>query len=435
MLPADRLWPNPYNPRRELGDLNELMESIMARGVMQPLTVVPRFPGTAGTGADDPEKQKEMGHTVVIGHRRLAAAKLAGLPEVPCVVADMDLRTQVSVMLAENMQRCDLTLSEEIEGIQMALDLGETVNGIAEKTGLSQKTVKRRVKIAKLGVDAVRDGAERGATLEDYENLLKIKDEKKRGEILQYIGTSSFSMYINRELFEQQKADNRIKLNEFMSKLGAQNVDDREGGTDGLKRVESFLSFDLRDWTPPDGDYVWWYEMSDYNCWIYREYLSGEEQDAKSESYAEKEARILGPIREASQIARNCRLDFMLSDAADGDTGVMLDFVLSAVSGKLSGAVQSMRKDTAKIFEKETGHVLASGKIAYKLFVTVWWLLDNTQYNRVKTYNWDGEYSPSPLLEEIYDTLAALGYSISDDERALLDGAHTAYVRGSERMF
>ena len=64
-------------------------------------------------------------YRVVIGHRRLAAAKLAGLAEVPCAVVEMTEQEQIATMLLENMQRSDLTVYEQAQGFQMMLDLGE----------------------------------------------------------------------------------------------------------------------------------------------------------------------------------------------------------------------------------------------------------------------------------------------------------------------
>ncbi len=84
--------------------------------------------------------------TVVIGHRRLAAAKLAGLTEVPCVIAQMTVKEQMQTMLLENMQRAELTVYEQAQGFQMMLDLGSTVEEVAEKSGFSVATVRRRVK-------------------------------------------------------------------------------------------------------------------------------------------------------------------------------------------------------------------------------------------------------------------------------------------------
>lgn len=78
--------PHPENPRKNLGNLTELAESIKANGIMQNLTVVPKDGGR---------------YLAVIGHRRLAAAKLAGLETVPCAVVDMDRKAQLSTMLLE----------------------------------------------------------------------------------------------------------------------------------------------------------------------------------------------------------------------------------------------------------------------------------------------------------------------------------------------
>ena len=115
---VDQIDPHPENPRKDLGDLTELAESIKTNGIMQNLTVIPNNMGR---------------YTVVIGHRRLAAAKLAGLSTVPCaVVYDMDHKTQLSTMLLENMQRSELTYVEQADGFQMMLDLGETVESFSE---------------------------------------------------------------------------------------------------------------------------------------------------------------------------------------------------------------------------------------------------------------------------------------------------------------
>lgn len=93
-IETSKIHPHPDNPRKELGDLTELAESIKEQGILQNLTVIPE-------GEED--------YLVVIGHRRLAAAKLAGLEKVPCVISDMDHKTQVATMLLENIQRQDLT--------------------------------------------------------------------------------------------------------------------------------------------------------------------------------------------------------------------------------------------------------------------------------------------------------------------------------------
>ena len=75
-ISVENIYPHPENPRKDLGDLSELVESIKKQGVMQNLTVIP------GHWLEDGEWSDEA-YTLIIGHRRCAAAKLAGVTEVP----------------------------------------------------------------------------------------------------------------------------------------------------------------------------------------------------------------------------------------------------------------------------------------------------------------------------------------------------------------
>lgn len=149
-LSSADIYPHPNNPRKELGDLSELAESVKANGILQNLTVVPRAGG---------------GYTVIIGHRRLGAAKMAGLDTVPCVIADMDDKTQVTTMLTENMQRHDLTPYEQAQSFAQLLDFGMSVEEIADKSGFSPATVRRRVKMAELDAEKLKAVSDRQINL------------------------------------------------------------------------------------------------------------------------------------------------------------------------------------------------------------------------------------------------------------------------------
>lgn len=103
-IPVEKLLHHPQNPRKEIGDITELADSVKAKGILQNLTVVPA----------------EGGYYVVIGNRRLEAAKKADLAELPCVVAEMTEKEQMETMLLENIQRVDLTVKEQAGGRQLA---------------------------------------------------------------------------------------------------------------------------------------------------------------------------------------------------------------------------------------------------------------------------------------------------------------------------
>lgn len=133
------LIPNPNNPRRDVGDVTELADSIREQGLHQALVVTP-----------DHEEHGERLFRVVIGHRRLAACKLVGIERVPCVVRELDAKTERELMLVENCQRSDLTPLEEADGYQGLLDLGANVGELALKTGRSESFVRGRLRIARI---------------------------------------------------------------------------------------------------------------------------------------------------------------------------------------------------------------------------------------------------------------------------------------------
>ena len=139
-IKIENLHSHPNNPRKDLGDLAELANSIKVNGVMQNLTVTPMVVEETG-------QIMQSEYKVVIGHRRKAAAKLAGLVELPCMVVVMDERQQLATMMLENIQRSDLTVYEQAQGFQMMLDLGETVESISLDTGFSATTIRRRTKL------------------------------------------------------------------------------------------------------------------------------------------------------------------------------------------------------------------------------------------------------------------------------------------------
>ena len=160
-IPVDRINSHQHNPRREIGDLAELTDSVRAQGVRQNLLVVPA--------------EQDGAYTVVIGHRRLAAARAAGLETVPCVIdAELGAAAQIQLMLVENLQRADLSPVEEANGYQDLLDLGMTAAQIRKTTGRTRATVKARLGLLTLPADAQAKVHEGQATLEDAAKLEKL---------------------------------------------------------------------------------------------------------------------------------------------------------------------------------------------------------------------------------------------------------------------
>lgn len=166
-LALDQLRPHPHNVRRDLGDLGELAKSIAAQGVLEPLLVLP--PGDDGL------------HTVVAGHRRLAAALIA-TPRpvaVPCVIRDLSEVEVLEAMLVENLQRADITPVEEAKAYARLVELDSTVASIARKVGRSEAHVKGRLALITLP-DALLDLVDAGTlALGDAADLVRHADDEE----------------------------------------------------------------------------------------------------------------------------------------------------------------------------------------------------------------------------------------------------------------
>src|SRR6267378_256449 len=143
MVPIDKIDPNPEQPRTEFGDLTELTASIAEKGVLEPLLVKP----SRSTGR----------WMIIAGERRYRAARTAGLKELPCVEMDIDEGTVAEIALIENMQRKDLTVWEEADGLSALCErFGYTHEEVARKVGKSRSTVTEALSIAGIPAD-VRD--------------------------------------------------------------------------------------------------------------------------------------------------------------------------------------------------------------------------------------------------------------------------------------
>ncbi|HKW88826.1 MAG TPA: ParB/RepB/Spo0J family partition protein [Candidatus Acidoferrales bacterium] len=128
MIPVDKIHPNPDQPRKAIGDLSELTQSIREKGVLEPLLVrfVPR----------------EDAYYIISGERRYHASRGAGLTELPCIEKIADDAETLELALIENLQRKDLTPFEEADGLfRLAQQFDYTHEDIARKIGRARSSV------------------------------------------------------------------------------------------------------------------------------------------------------------------------------------------------------------------------------------------------------------------------------------------------------
>lgn len=135
-IDVKKITPNPDQPRTEFGDLTDLTNSIKEKGVLEPLLVKPNGDGT---------------FMIIAGERRWRASQAAGLTEVPCIEMDLDEQGIAEIALIENLQRKDLTVWEEADGLAALSErYGYTHDEIAKQISKSRSTVTEFLTIAGL---------------------------------------------------------------------------------------------------------------------------------------------------------------------------------------------------------------------------------------------------------------------------------------------
>lgn len=166
-VPARTIRPNPAQPRKVFREdkLAELAESIRQHGILQPLSV--RRVGTS--------------YELIAGERRLRAAQLAGLSEIPCIVMTMDDRESGMAAMIENLQRQDLDFIEEARGIAALMEQWRmSQEQVAAILGKSQSAVANKLRILRHSapvLEALRSG---GLTERHARALLKLREEGEK---------------------------------------------------------------------------------------------------------------------------------------------------------------------------------------------------------------------------------------------------------------
>ena len=450
MIPVERLEHHPENPRKDLGDLSELTESIRKNGVMQNLTVVPAegLPGM---------------YSVVIGNRRMEAAKMAGLEELPCVISEMDHRTQIATMLEENMQRADLTVYEQAQGFQMMMDLGLTEAEISDMTGFSRTTVKRRVKMAELDQEILKKvGAQ--LTMDDLDQLAKIRDLDKRNALLKEAGTSNFKWKIENAVSEQKKEDNYQQIRAILLQAGC-----IEKSTDGIHdfwKTYEYLPYETRinldtytagqNILPEDDRELYFYkEWGWVRFWAEKPKAEEQEEEEPTAEEIEKQKRLdeaqaaWTKLEEIENHARESRDSFIVDlNVKQKDNRKAMEWMIQAMT--VTNNADDWMSNLLPDYEEEEvqklpeGHTETDLDLSYirtaiaeapSLYAEMMGALFFDGEDSIRN-RWNrGEkpkYCRNLAMITGYEWLEAFGYKISDDERAYLDGTLDCYREEAE---
>lgn len=429
-IDVTKLKEHPDNPRKSIGDVTELAESIKARGILQNLTVVPAENGM---------------YTVIIGHRRLAAAKQAGLTEVPCAVVDMDYKTQLSTMLLENMQRSDLTVYEQAQGMQMMFNLGVPVAEIVEKTGFAETTVRKRLKIATLPTAQMQRAVERGGKLEDYVQIADIKDAEERRELLKVVGTREFEFSLTRAKKRQIEAEKTPLVKAELKSIGAKAVKNQIYST-AYERVEQCAITDWKEGTfkkPKNKEELFW-EISYGTAYLMRKKAKVPKKKEKKSEFEQRIDSANRELKRLTETAYECRVNFIRSFTAvekykETIIKWLVQFAGRIITGYCSCDRKYINSEIGADEKAEKAHYVDAPKWRQFIaedkrapIVVAYALAGDDKRNGYYNDGWYAsnkskrapQHKENQSLDRIYEFLCELGYEMSETELQLQSGEH-----------
>ena len=210
-LPARAIRPNPAQPRKIFREdaMSELADSIRQHGILQPLSV----------------RRIGSGYELIAGERRLRAAQIAGLTEIPCIVMTMDDRESGLAAMVENLQRQDLDFVEEARGISRLMgEWNMSQEQAARMLGKSQSAIANKLRLLRHSDAVLTALRENGLTERHGRALLKLPEEDEKLAAIDEIVRQGMSVaraekYILELLEGQKKSPQRINVGAFLNSL------------------------------------------------------------------------------------------------------------------------------------------------------------------------------------------------------------------------
>ncbi|MBR4289243.1 MAG: ParB/RepB/Spo0J family partition protein [Oscillospiraceae bacterium] len=210
-LPSRVIRPNPAQPRKIFQEdaLSELADSIRQHGILQPLSV----------------RRTDKGYELIAGERRLRAAQMAGLNEIPCIVMNMDDRESGLAAMVENLQRQDLDFVEEARGISRLMsDWNMSQEQVARMLGRSQSAIANKLRLLRHSDSVLAALRQNGLTERHARALLKLGTEEEKLSAITEIVRQGMSVartekYIQELLDGQKKSPRRVNVGTFLNSL------------------------------------------------------------------------------------------------------------------------------------------------------------------------------------------------------------------------
>jgi ParB family chromosome partitioning protein len=439
-MPIEYLVPHPQNPRKDLGNLEELTASIKENGIYQNLTVIP---------INEEAPVEEPKYMVVIGHRRLEAAKRAGLQEVPCaIVRGLTETQQLQIMLLENMQRSDLTVYEQAQGFQQLLDFGMDIEDISQQSGFSKRTIRRRLEIAKLDQNKLKEiSSTRQLSLKEFDALARIKNLEARNKLMEKIGTNDFALAVSLAVEKEKLDANMPVFLADMERLGIKKFPDNANKYSSTYRrignINLYQYEETKEKIPKKTAGVYYEANYPRNVEFYvKETKKGKARE-KSAKEIEKEKCIKEAWFKVDAMAathyelRKAFVENLRGTAKQREAvymGAYSLIVLRSIAYMSCGDISKEAGMDNKYFDPRRDEKAV--KLAYESYdniqkcIEIIYKLFNDNEKEFYANGYRAvypEYKFNPRLEAMYHWLTKLGYQMSSEEKLIAAGTHEIF--------
>jgi len=200
-IPVEQIDPNPSQPRKNFArtDMEELINSIRANGIIQPLILV--------------QKERKR-YEIIAGERRWRSAKILGLKTVPSLVREIDINKKLEIALLENVQRKDLNAMEKARAYQRLIDeFNLTQENISKRLGMARATIANSLRLLRLP-ETVQDAIEQEKITEGHaKTLCSINDPVKQEILLKRILGLGLTVRETTKMIDVKRIRKKNKIN------------------------------------------------------------------------------------------------------------------------------------------------------------------------------------------------------------------------------
>jgi ParB family chromosome partitioning protein len=210
MIPIEKIDPNPHQARCELGSIEELQDSIRSKGILEPILV----------------RAKGSRFEIIAGERRFMASRNIGLKELPCIDMDVEDNEAMEIALIENLQRKDLDIFEEADGLQALADIHQyNHEQISVKIGKARSTITEILSIARIpqrARDIIKEAG--GLSRSTIVEIAKLKTEDDMVSLARNIAERKLTREDTRDLAKYLKGKTK-KLKYYVYNFVPEDTD------------------------------------------------------------------------------------------------------------------------------------------------------------------------------------------------------------------